>query len=85
MSILEIELTPEMEKRLAEKARRKGMEAKAYAQTVMVQDLLAEDASIVPESEKRYNVMDFYGVGREAWAGVDVQQYISEMRDEWDR
>ena len=84
MSILEIELTPEMAIRLAEKAKQRGLEAKVYAQTVMLQDLLAEDAP-KPANEKQQSVMEFYGVGRDAWAGVDVQQYINEMRDEWDR
>jgi hypothetical protein len=36
------------------------------------------------ESKSKHNVMDFYGVGRDAWKGVDVQKYINEMRDEWD-
>ena len=84
MSILEIELTPEMAKRLDEKAKQHGLEAKAYAQTVMLHNLQEEDAA-KPESKKQYSVMDFYGVGREAWAGVDVQQYIDEMRNEWER
>ena len=34
MSILEIELTPEMQVRLREKAKRRGLEEKAYVQTV---------------------------------------------------
>ena len=77
MSILEIELTPEMRNRLREKAKRRGLEEKAYVEAVVTQDL--------QEEEKRYNVMDFYGSGREAWAGVDVQGYINELRDEWDK
>ena len=39
MSILEIELTPEMEHRLREKARRRGIEARVYAQAVVARDL----------------------------------------------
>lgn len=35
--------------------------------------------------EKRHSVMEFYSVGHDAWAGADVQQYINEMRDKWDR
>ena len=84
MSILEIELTPEMKRRLDEKAKRRGLEAKAYAQTLVLQNLQEEDAAHL-DSEKRYDVMDFYGAGREAWSGVDVQKYISEMRDEWSK
>ncbi len=83
MSILEIELTPEMQERLREKAKRRGLEEKTYVQTVVLQDLQEEEAA--PEVKKQYNVMDFYGIGSEAWADVDVQKYIHEMRDEWER
>ena len=83
MSILEIELTPEMEQRLHEKAGQRGVEAKAYVRTVVIHDLLQEGEAATP-AEPRFSVMDFYGVGRDAWEGVDVQQYINEMRDEWD-
>jgi predicted DNA-binding protein len=84
MSILEIELTPEMEQRLRERARRHGVEAKAYVQTVVMRDLSQEENAAASDGERRFNVMDFYGAGRDAWKGVDVQQYINEMRDEWD-
>lgn len=85
MSILEIELTPEMKRRLDEKAKRRGLEAKAYAQTVIVQDLLAED---VPKQLKR-SIMELEGLGAELWkdengALLDAQDYVNELRQEWD-
>ena len=36
-------------------------------------------------SKLKHSVMEFHGVGRDALGGLDVQQYINEMRDEWDR
>lgn len=107
MSILEIELTPEMDDRLREKARRKGMTAPDYARALVAEDLQQEvskqpshsimelgglgaaiwdggSGTPVVDSERRFDVMDFYGVGRDSWKGVDVQEYINEMRDEWD-
>jgi hypothetical protein len=81
MSILEIELTPEMRQRLREKAKRRGLEETAYVQTMVIRDLAQEE----PDSERPYSVMDFHGVGRDSWKGVDVQQYLNEMRDEWDK
>ncbi len=84
MSILEIELTPEMEQRLREKARRRGLEAKAYVQTVVMHDLSQDADAVEADGERRFNVMDFYGAGRDAWKDVDVKKYINEMRDEWD-
>ena len=29
--------------------------------------------------------MDLHGLGAEIWQGIDAQQYVNEMRDEWDR
>ncbi len=80
MSILEIELTPEMQERLREKAKRRGLEEKAYVQTMVMRDLAQEE----PEPPK-HSIMELHGIGKEAWAGVDVQQYLNEMRDEWDK
>ena len=66
------------------KAKRRGLETKAYAQTVVLQDLLTEDAP-KRENQKQHSVMEFHGVGREAWAGIDVQKYVDEMRNEWSK
>lgn len=79
MNILEIELTPEMQERLREKAKRRGLEEKAYVQTVVLRDLSQEEAE-----PSKHSIMELRGIGKGVWAGVDVQQYINEMRDEWD-
>ena len=84
MSILEIELTPEMEHRLREKARRRGMEARVYAQVVVARDLAQEEYTAEPVAERRFNVMEFHGAGRDALKGLDVQKYVSDLRNEWD-
>lgn len=33
----------------------------------------------------KHSIMELEGLGAEIWQGVDVDQYINEMRDEWDR
>jgi len=80
MSILEIELTPEMQERLREKAKRRGLKEKAYVQTVVMHDLSQEETE-----QPKHSIMELHGTSKEAWAGVDVQQYLNEMRDEWDK
>jgi len=36
-----------------------------------------------PARGKR-NIMEFHGLGAELWKGVDAQQYVNELRKEWD-
>ena len=35
--------------------------------------------------EPEHNIMEFKGVGKETWVGIDVEAYINEERDSWDR
>lgn len=32
-----------------------------------------------------HNIMEFEGIAKEAWEGVDVEKYIDEERNSWDR
>lgn len=79
MSILEIELTPEMEQQLHERASRQGQSAPAYAQSLLLRDFEQQE-----NQKPKRSIMELHGIGKGTWAGVDVQQYINEMRDEWD-
>jgi len=80
MSIMEIELTQEMQQRLQERATRRGQSAVAYAQALLLKELDQQG-----NEQPKHSIMEMHGIGKGAWAGVDVQQYISEMRDEWER
>ena len=33
----------------------------------------------------KHNIMEFEGVGKETWQGIDVEKYIEEERNSWDR
>ena len=45
---------------------------------------IAEDlASDVPAAKRR--ITEFRGLGKEIWQDVDVQQYVDDLRDEWER
>ena len=33
----------------------------------------------------KHSLLELEGLGAEIWEGIDVAQYINEMRDEWDR
>jgi hypothetical protein len=45
-------------------------------------DMLTEQP---PESmQKKHNILEFEGVGAEMWQGIDAQEYVNQLRSEWD-
>jgi hypothetical protein len=84
MSILEIELTPEIEQQLREKASHRGLSAPDYARSLVVGGLAQE----APEPLKR-SIMELEGLGAEIWKDehgnlIDAQEYVNDLRREWD-
>lgn len=50
--------------------------------------LLSDVAAILRrqvESRPKHNIMEFEGMAEELWKGVDVEKYIDEERNSWDR
>jgi len=50
--------------------------------------LLAEDirdSSTVTGEKPKHSIMELYGLGKELWEGVDAQEYVNRLRDEWER
>jgi hypothetical protein len=41
-------------------------------------------APVQPHGEKRRSLRELRGLGKEIWAGVDAQEYVNRLRDEWD-
>ncbi len=44
------------------------------------------DIANEPEVEalKKRNIMEFVGLGAEIWEGIDAQEYVNQLRSEWD-
>jgi hypothetical protein len=41
---------------------------------------------IQPEQpEPLHSVRELRGLGKEIWQGLDAQEYVNQLRDEWDR
>ena len=34
---------------------------------------------------RKHSILEYEGVGQEAWQGIDVEEYIEEERNSWDR
>ena len=49
--------------------------------------LIAKVSSDLAENEiekPKRSIMELHGLGKEIWEGIDAQQYVSELRDEWE-
>lgn len=48
-------------------------------------EYVARDLQRTPSAPVRLSWQDARGLGKDIWAGVDVDQYIDVLRQEWDR
>ena len=46
---------------------------------------VARDLQRQPQTTPRLSWKDARGLGKEIWEGVDVDRYIDELRNEWER
>ena len=60
---------------------------KLYLSEKLMQQLreILETAEQVAVSPKRTKLSDFAGVGKELWETVDVDEYLRQERESWDR
>jgi len=48
---------------------------------MIAQDLAAE---VKQEQKPKHSIMELHGLGAEIWQGIDAQEYVNELRKEWD-
>jgi hypothetical protein len=46
---------------------------------------IAQDLAAPAQERRDRSIMELHGLGAEIWQGIDAQQYVNELRDEWDR
>ena len=44
-------------------------------------DLMPEGAETEP---KQHSILELRGLGKEIWEGIDAQEYVDQLRSEWD-
>lgn len=49
-----------------------------------LQELL-QQRDALKQSEPSRSLFELRGLGKEVWQGIDIDAYINEMRNEWDR
>jgi len=52
----------------------------------LLQEIISMQGGLISASEtpKTRSILEFEGVGAEMWDGVDAQEYVNQLRDEWD-
>jgi len=45
---------------------------------------IADDLAATDE-DKPVSIMGLHGLGADMWQGMDAQDYVNHLRDEWDR
>ncbi len=55
-------------------------------QIKLLAKIAKELANGVDETEpnKKRSIMELHGLGAEIWEGVDAQEYVNELRNEWE-
>jgi hypothetical protein len=46
--------------------------------------LLVDTLDAEMKTAPRRRLSELRGLGKEIWAGVDAQEYVNQLRDEWD-
>ncbi len=59
----------------------KGLSAHERLQLI---ELITHDLRATMERSKGRSILELHGLGAEIWRGIDAQEYVTELRDEWD-
>lgn len=66
---------------IAQEIRRLSVEERKQLISLIVDSLTEQNEA---PSRKKRSILEFEGVGKEMWQGVDAQEYINQLRAEWD-
>jgi len=47
--------------------------------------LLVDTLDVQEAAPQRRRLSELRGLGKEIWEGVDAQEYVDQLRNEWDR
>ena len=46
--------------------------------------ILNKLATLQEKVTKKHSIMELHGLGKELWEGIDAQEYVNRVRNEWD-
>lgn len=48
----------------------------------LMKDLI--DTLDAPDTDRPHSLLELEGLGAEIWEGIDAQEYVNQLRSEWD-
>ena len=53
-------------------------------QQIQLLDLLQTELENGDDHGQRHSILELHGLGKEIWQGVDPNEYVKKLRDEWE-
>jgi len=53
-------------------------------QRVQLLDLLRNELENGDDNGPQHSILELHGLGKDIWQGVDPEDYVKELRDEWE-
>ena len=50
---------------------------------LVARDLAREGGGLT--EQPTHNILELHGLGKEIWEGIDAQEYVNRLRNEWER
>ena len=47
-------------------------------------NVIVDSFTEIPSTKKKRSILELRGLGKEIWQDIDAQDYVNELRDEWD-
>ncbi|MFN4180996.1 MAG: hypothetical protein ACK4I8_11825 [Armatimonadota bacterium] len=73
--------TMNLEELYEQQIKPRPKEEKFRLLVMIAQDLAAE---MKQEEKPKRSIMELHGLGAEIWKGIDAQEYVNELRREWE-
>jgi len=51
--------------------------------SIIAQQLVVEPPLVEDVDKPKRSIMELHGLGAEIWQGVDAQEYVHQLREEW--
>ena len=53
-------------------------------QQLLLLDILQTELNNGEDRGQRHNILELHGLGKDIWQGVDPNEYVRRLREEWD-